>query len=130
MISRTRSQRPPRHSRPPSPLAPGSLGHSTCCLRPALRVQYVASTLAHLADRVAWRRSTAGVRSQAGAATRNLSLEAVGLARGGGRGSMGNDFGKRLLEYGGAVLAVAGAVLIRGLLDPWLGDDLPLATLF
>src|SRR5947207_2537216 len=35
-----------------------------------------------------------------------------------------------LLEYGVALLATAGAVLVRWLIDPWLGDSLPLATLF
>src|SRR6516225_2465614 len=35
-----------------------------------------------------------------------------------------------LLNYGGAVLFTALAVLLRWLLDPWLGDYLPLATLY
>ncbi|MBM4068600.1 MAG: DUF4118 domain-containing protein [Planctomycetes bacterium] len=36
----------------------------------------------------------------------------------------------RLLEYGVAALAVSVAVLVRWLIDPWIGDYLPLATLF
>src|SRR6516162_3131981 len=43
---------------------------------------------------------------------------------------MGKRAGKRLLEYGVAVLAVAVAVFVRWLIDPWVGDYLPLATLF
>ena len=43
---------------------------------------------------------------------------------------MGKGAGKRLLEYGVAILAVAVAVFVRWLIDPWVGDDLPLATLF
>src|SRR6516165_9874509 len=35
-----------------------------------------------------------------------------------------------LLPYGGAVVFTALAVLLRWLLDPWLGDSLPLATLY
>ena len=35
-----------------------------------------------------------------------------------------------LLNYGGAVVFTALAVLLRWLLDPWLGDHLPLATLY
>src|SRR4051794_14693560 len=35
-----------------------------------------------------------------------------------------------LFRYGGAVLVTALAVLVRWLLDPWLGDLLPLAVLF
>src|SRR5436309_5558628 len=33
-------------------------------------------------------------------------------------------------HYGGAVVFTALAVLLRWLLDPWLGDHLPLATLY
>ena len=43
---------------------------------------------------------------------------------------MGKRAGKRLLDYGVAVLAVAVAVFVRWLIDPWVGDYLPLATLF
>jgi PAS domain S-box-containing protein len=43
---------------------------------------------------------------------------------------MGKDVGQRPLKYGVAVLAVAVAVLLRRLIDPWVGDYLPLATLF
>jgi PAS domain S-box-containing protein len=43
---------------------------------------------------------------------------------------VGKDVGKRLLEYGAAVLAVAAAVFVRWLLDPLLGQDLALATLY
>jgi PAS domain S-box-containing protein len=43
---------------------------------------------------------------------------------------MGNNAGKRLLEYGVALLAVAVAIFVRWLIDPWVGDYLPLATLF
>jgi hypothetical protein len=35
-----------------------------------------------------------------------------------------------LLPYGGAVIATALAVLVRSLLDPVVGDYLPLATLY
>ena len=35
-----------------------------------------------------------------------------------------------LLPYGGAVVFTALAVLVRSLLDPVLGDSLPLATLY
>jgi K+-sensing histidine kinase KdpD len=35
-----------------------------------------------------------------------------------------------LLRYGEAVVFTALAVLLRWLLDPWLGDHLPLATLY
>ena len=35
-----------------------------------------------------------------------------------------------LLNYGAAVVFTALAVLLRWLLDPWLGDHLPLATLY
>ena len=41
---------------------------------------------------------------------------------------MGKVAGKRLLEYGVAAVAVALAVLVRWLIDPWVGDYLPLAT--
>jgi hypothetical protein len=34
------------------------------------------------------------------------------------------------LRYGGAVVFTALAVLVRSLLDPVLGDSLPLATLY
>ncbi len=37
---------------------------------------------------------------------------------------------KRLLDYGVAILAVAGAVLVRWLIDPWVGNFFPLATLY
>jgi PAS domain S-box-containing protein len=43
---------------------------------------------------------------------------------------MGKNAAKRLVEYGVAVSAVVGAVFVRWLLDPWLGDHLPLVTLF
>jgi PAS domain S-box-containing protein len=43
---------------------------------------------------------------------------------------MGNDARRSLLAYGVAVLAVAGAVLVRWLLDPLLGEHLPLPTLY
>src|SRR4026207_2126184 len=33
-------------------------------------------------------------------------------------------------SYGVAIAAVTVAVLVRWLLDPWLGDDQPLVTLF
>src|SRR5215472_16854691 len=35
-----------------------------------------------------------------------------------------------LLRYGGAVVFTALAVLLRWLLDPWLGDSLPFPTLY
>jgi signal transduction histidine kinase/ActR/RegA family two-component response regulator len=35
-----------------------------------------------------------------------------------------------LLHYGGAVLFTALAVVLRWLLDPWVGDNLPLVTLY
>src|SRR5437016_14673002 len=35
-----------------------------------------------------------------------------------------------LLRYGGAVVGTALAVLVRRLIDPWVGDYLPLATLY
>ncbi len=38
--------------------------------------------------------------------------------------------GKSLLGYGVAIVAVAAAVLCRWLADPWLGDYLPLATIY
>src|SRR5262245_51319146 len=34
------------------------------------------------------------------------------------------------MQYGGAVVFTALAVSLRWLLDPWLGDFLPLATLY
>jgi PAS domain S-box-containing protein len=34
------------------------------------------------------------------------------------------------LPYGGAVIFTALAVLLRWLVDPWMGDDLPLVTLY
>jgi K+-sensing histidine kinase KdpD len=43
---------------------------------------------------------------------------------------MGGTIRPILLRYGGAVLAAALAVLVRWVLDPWLGDLLPLAVLF
>src|SRR5262245_5645369 len=43
---------------------------------------------------------------------------------------MRHDNYRPLLAYVVAVLAVAGAVLLRWLLDPVLGDHLPLATLY
>src|SRR6516165_6685580 len=43
---------------------------------------------------------------------------------------MGKSAGKRLLVHGVAVLAVAVAVFVRWLIDLWVGDYLPLATLF
>jgi PAS domain S-box-containing protein len=43
---------------------------------------------------------------------------------------MGTITGKRFREYGVAVLAVALAVGIRWLIDPCLGDQLPLITLY
>jgi len=44
--------------------------------------------------------------------------------------NMNADIRKHLLGYGVAVLGVAGAILLRGLLDPLLGNRLPLATLY
>src|SRR5437660_882029 len=43
---------------------------------------------------------------------------------------MGSKTQTILLHYGGAVLFTALALLVRGLLDPWLGPRLPLATLY
>jgi PAS domain S-box-containing protein len=43
---------------------------------------------------------------------------------------MGKDAGKCLLAYGLAILAVAGAVLVRWLVAPWVGDFMPLATVY
>ncbi len=37
---------------------------------------------------------------------------------------------RRSLEYSLTILATAAAVLFRWLLDPWLGDDIPLAMLY
>src|SRR5579862_1427131 len=43
---------------------------------------------------------------------------------------MGKSPDRRLLQYGVAVLAIAVAVFLRWLIDPWVGDYLPLATLY
>jgi PAS domain S-box-containing protein len=43
---------------------------------------------------------------------------------------MGNPTRTVLHRYGAAVAFTAVAVLLRRLLDPWLGDDVPFATLF
>jgi PAS domain-containing protein len=43
---------------------------------------------------------------------------------------MGRTTRTILLRYGGAVIFTALAVLLRWLLDPWLGDSLPLSTLY
>ncbi len=43
---------------------------------------------------------------------------------------MGGTARTILVHYGGAVVFTALAVLVRWLLDPWLGDSLPLVTLF
>jgi PAS domain S-box-containing protein len=43
---------------------------------------------------------------------------------------MGQDAGKRFLEYAVALLAAATAVLVRWLIDPWFGDFGPLVTLY
>jgi PAS domain S-box-containing protein len=43
---------------------------------------------------------------------------------------MGDKTRTSLLPYGGAVVFTGLAVLLRWLLDPWLGDALPLATLY
>jgi PAS domain S-box-containing protein len=43
---------------------------------------------------------------------------------------MSKSAGERLFAYGVTVLAVAVAVWVRWLIDPWVGDYLPLATLF
>jgi PAS domain S-box-containing protein len=43
---------------------------------------------------------------------------------------MSNTTRTTLLHYGGALAFTALAVLLRWLLDPWLGDDLPFSTLF
>jgi hypothetical protein len=37
---------------------------------------------------------------------------------------------KAFVEYGVAVLAVAAAIIVRWLIDPWVGDDMPLVTLY
>jgi PAS domain S-box-containing protein len=37
---------------------------------------------------------------------------------------------RQFLKYGLTILATAAAVLVRWLLDPWLGDDIPLAMLY
>ena len=43
---------------------------------------------------------------------------------------MGDTARRTLLHYGGAVVFTAVAVLLRSLLDPLMGDTLPLVTLF
>jgi PAS domain S-box-containing protein len=43
---------------------------------------------------------------------------------------MGDHPQTTLRQYGGALLFTALAVLLRGLLDPWLGDFMPFATLY
>jgi PAS domain S-box-containing protein len=43
---------------------------------------------------------------------------------------MGDHTTRVLLRYGGAVVFAALAVVLRGLLDPWLGDYLPFQTLY
>jgi PAS domain S-box-containing protein len=43
---------------------------------------------------------------------------------------MEHDARKSLFDYGMAILAVAAAMLVRWLIDPWLGSYMPLAPLY
>src|SRR5262245_37841001 len=43
---------------------------------------------------------------------------------------MGKRYAARVHQYGVAIVAVAVAVLLRWLIDPWVGDYLPLSTLY